>query len=65
MASEIISGNTLLPVVRLVAILNLAQVLTGIQLWKEDHNEHRPHSTLANITPAEFASKMRLEKLAA
>lgn len=44
---------------------NLAQARTAIQLWKEDYNQQRPHSALGNVTPAEFASKMRLEKLAA
>ncbi len=44
---------------------DLSQARTAIQLWKEDYNHNRPHSALGNVTPAEFASKMRLEKLAA
>ncbi|TGQ15948.1 hypothetical protein EN809_010500 [Mesorhizobium sp. M2E.F.Ca.ET.166.01.1.1] len=35
---------------------NLAQARTAIQLWKEDYNQHRPHSAAGNVTPAEFAS---------
>ncbi|WP_309776022.1 integrase core domain-containing protein, partial [Nitrobacter vulgaris] len=31
----------------------------------EDYNQHRPHSALGNITPAEFATKSTLEKQAA
>jgi putative transposase len=33
--------------------------------WKDDYNRHRPHSALANISPVEFAMKIRLETLAA
>ncbi len=33
--------------------------------WKEDYNHHRPHSSLENLTPQEFAQKMRMDKLAA
>lgn len=43
----------------------LVEARVAIQLWKEDYNHQRPHSALGNVTPAEFASKMRLEKLAA
>lgn len=43
----------------------LIEARTAIQLWKEDYNKRRPHSALGNVTPAEFASKMALEKLAA
>ena len=37
----------------------------AINLWKEDYNHQRPHSTLGNIPPAEFAMKIRLEHQAA
>ncbi len=33
--------------------------------WKEDYNHIRPHSALGNIAPAEFATKIKLEKHAA
>jgi len=33
--------------------------------WKEDYNNHRPHSSLGNLTPQEFTQKMRMDKLAA
>ncbi|WP_407690590.1 integrase core domain-containing protein [Rhodophyticola porphyridii] len=33
--------------------------------WNEDYNQHRPHSSLGNLTPQEFAMKSRLETKAA
>lgn len=44
---------------------SLAEARTQITLWKEDYNRQRPHSSLGNITPEEFAMKMALEKQAA
>jgi putative transposase len=44
---------------------SLAQARSAITAWKEDYNNHRPHSALGNISPAEFAMKIRLEKQAA
>lgn len=44
---------------------SLAEARTQITRWKEDYNSHRPHSSLGNITPSEFAMKMALEKQAA
>lgn len=43
----------------------LADARTAISRWKEDYNQHRPHSALGNLTPAEYANKISLEKLAA
>jgi putative transposase len=47
----------------------LFSTLTGaraqITVWKEDYNHQRPHSTLGNIPPAEFAMKNILEIMAA
>lgn len=44
---------------------SLAEARNQITTWKEDYNTHRPHSSLGNITPNEFAMKMALEKQAA
>jgi putative transposase len=43
----------------------LAHARIQITTWKEDYNCNRPHSSLGNITPNEFAMKMALEKWAA
>ncbi|MEM7213226.1 MAG: integrase core domain-containing protein, partial [Pseudomonadota bacterium] len=29
--------------------------------WKDDYNRNRPHSSLGNLTPNEFAMKIALE----
>jgi putative transposase len=43
----------------------LIEARSAIRSWKEDYNHQRPHSTLGNMTPAEFAIKFTLEKQAA
>ncbi len=45
--------------------IGLGEARTAINAWKEDYNRHRPHSSLGNITPREYASKWRLENNAA
>ena len=44
---------------------SLAEARTRIAHWKEDYNTERPHSSLGNLTPDEFARKLALEKQAA
>ena len=44
---------------------SLAEARAQITLCKEGYNRHRPHSSLGNITPSEFAMKMALETRAA
>jgi putative transposase len=44
---------------------SLAEARDRITDWKEDYNSQRPHSSLGNLTPDEFASKLVLEKQAA
>lgn len=44
---------------------SLIQARTQITAWKEDYNRNRPHSSLGNLTPQEYATKMTLQKQAA
>lgn len=44
---------------------SLVEAREKITAWKEDYNRHRPHSSLGNLTPEEFAMKSRLETKAA
>ena len=44
---------------------SLPEARARITLWKEDYNSQRPHSSLGNLTPDEFARKLVLEKQAA
>ena len=44
---------------------SLTEARETITAWKEDYNRHRPHSSLGNLTPKEFALKLRLETKAA
>lgn len=44
---------------------SLPEARDRIGAWKEDYNTHRPHSSLGNLTPNEFATKLTLEKQAA
>ncbi len=44
---------------------SLSQARIEIKAWKDDYNKNRPHSSLGNVTPNEFAMKMALEKMAA
>ena len=44
---------------------SLDEARTKIIEWKEDYNQNRPHSSLGNLTPNEYAMKMALQKLAA
>ena len=39
----------------------LAEAQEKITAWNEDYNRKRPHSSLGNLTPQEFAKKSRLE----
>jgi len=38
---------------------SLAEARVRIAAWHRDYNENRPHSTLGDMTPAEFAAKWR------
>jgi len=40
----------------------LSEAKIKITTWKDDYKPNRPHSSLGNITPNEFAIKMALQK---
>lgn len=40
---------------------SLVDAQTTIEAWRRDYNEVRPHSSLGDLTPAEFASKIQRE----
>ena len=45
--------------------LSLAEARDILRKWKEDDNNIRPHSSLSNLAPAEFAKNLAIEKHAA
>ncbi len=44
---------------------SLSEARSQISAWKDDYNRNRPHSSLGNLTPYEFALKMTLQTRAA
>ncbi|WP_081773849.1 IS3 family transposase, partial [Ahrensia sp. 13_GOM-1096m] len=44
---------------------SLSHARHHITEWKEDYNRNRPHSSLGNLTPQEYATKVTLQKQAA
>ena len=44
---------------------SIAEARETLKEWKDDYNQHRPHSALGNLTPQEFAEKKIVDKLAA
>jgi len=44
---------------------SLADARESLEAWQKDYNRYRPHSSLGNLTPMEFAEKMSMDKLAA
>ncbi|MBJ6988416.1 transposase family protein [Devosia sp. MC521] len=44
---------------------SLAEARTRTSEWKDDYNDHRPHSSLGNLTASKFASNLAPEKQAA
>ena len=43
----------------------LADAKETLKEWRDDYNQQRPHSSLGNLTPQEFAKKKTLDKMAA
>ncbi len=38
---------------------SLAEARAIVAAWRRDYNEHRPHSSIGDLTPAEFAARCR------
>jgi putative transposase len=38
---------------------NRVEAVVVIEAWRRDYNAVRPHSSLGNLTPLEFATKVR------
>ena len=43
--------------------LSLEDAQEKISHWRTDYNEHRPHSSLGNVPPAEFAARASASEL--
>ena len=44
---------------------SLRDARDGLEEWRKDYNQNRPHSALANLTPSEFAEKITMDRIAA
>ncbi|MHB8697297.1 MAG: integrase core domain-containing protein, partial [Sulfuricaulis sp.] len=44
------------------AFRTLEEVRYIIETWRCDYNRHRPHSSLGNLTPEEFANQDRVRQ---
>ena len=42
--------------------LSLVDAREKLEAWRRDYNEHRPHSSIGNLTPVEFAASVRTKK---
>lgn len=36
---------------------NLAEVQSSLEAWRKEYNEDRPHSSLGDLTPAEYLAR--------
>ncbi|MBB4000682.1 putative transposase [Aureimonas pseudogalii] len=39
--------------------LSMTDARSQIEAWREDYSHHRPHTSLGNLTPTEFAAQLR------
>lgn len=39
--------------------LSLVDAREKLEAWRRDYNEHRPHSSIGNLTQIEFATSVR------
>jgi len=41
--------------------LSIEDAQSKLEAWRRDYNQYRPHSSLDNMTPAEFAGQLSIE----
>jgi putative transposase len=41
---------------------DLLDARAKLDAWRRDYNENRPHSSIGNLTPVEFANKVRMNE---
>ena len=41
--------------------MSLVDARQKLEAWQRDYNENRPHGSIGDLTPAEFASQIRTE----
>jgi hypothetical protein len=49
--------KAMLHVLNVTQFLSIEDACAKIEAWRIDYNAHRPHSSLGNLTPIEFARK--------
>ena len=45
--------------------LSLEDARMQLEHWRIDYNAHRPHSSLGNLTPSEFAMRSQANRISA
>ena len=58
--SETLSLRQELAIAVILASASLEEARGLIEAWRQDYNTVRPHSSLDNLTPAEFVERERL-----
>jgi len=41
--------------------LSIDDTRSKLEMWRRDYNEFRPHSSLGNMTPSDFARSLSVE----
>ncbi len=41
--------------------MNMLDARRNLEAWRRDYNQNRPHGSLGDLTPVEFANQIRTE----
>jgi len=41
--------------------MSLLDARRKLEAWRRDYNQNRPHSSIGDLTPVEFANQVRME----